>query len=586
VTAIVIDPSDPGLLYVATENAGVYKSIDGGLSWQPAHSGLGRATVLSLVMDPANPAILYAGTELDGVYKSDDRAQTWRSASAGIELPGWNDVGVVAIDRQNSQHLYYTHGFGLFETVDGGETWRRTTAATCPEYHQNLLLHPLDGQILFLQGVDVGTGCQDGVYASRDGGRSWELSLGTEPHDGWVALAIDDVDGSRLYASDRGQLYGSQDGGASWRVVLNHPCDVVAFGPGASQVAYCAFGGRVQETRDGGATWRLLQNADVTAIAVSPTDPQSIWAGGSGLLYSGDGGTSWSERSSGLGAGHVELRIDPVDASVLYLETSAGGLYRSTDEGQRWELIGDQGRQQSFDLSPGTLYRAGVEGILSSSDHGDTWTTIQVPEGSTFVGTNLRRPGALYAVTFQWNAEGPIYVSADNGRTWSEKFGYVPGGFPTVSVGSGAGERVYLVGDAWSMIRSDDAGETWERCADIGYAAHYGSPLTIDPRDDDLLYLATRVDGVLVSQNGCKSWGSRNDGLGSTFVDSIAIDPANPDTLYAGTESGAYVSFNGGMSWGEINEGLLGATVVYSIVVDPEGAVYAATPYGIFRLEG
>jgi len=585
VTAIVIDPVDPGLIYVGTENAGVYKSIDGGPSWQPAHSGLQRATVLSLVMDPVNPAILYAGTELDGVYKSEDRAQSWRAVSSGIELPGWNDVGVAAIDRQNSQHLYYTHGFGLFETVDGGEGWRLTTAATCPEYHQNLVLHPLDGQILFLQGVDSGSGCLDGVYASRDGGRSWELSLGTEPHDGWVALAIDDVDGSRLYASDRGQLYGSQDGGASWRVVLDHPCDVVAFGPGASQVAYCAFGGRVQETRDSGATWRLLQNADVTAIAVSPTDPQSIWAGGSGLLYSGDGGTSWSERSGGLGAGHGALRIDPSDSSVLYLETSAGGLYRSTVEGQRWELIGDQGRKQSFDLSPGTLYRAGVEGILSSSDHGDTWTTIQVPEGSTFVGTNLRRPGALYAVTFQWNAEGPIYVSADNGRTWSEKFGYVPGGFPTVSVGSGAGERVYLVGDAWSMTRSDDAGETWQRCADIGYAARYGSPLTIDPRDDDLLYLAARVDGVLVSRNGCEAWGPSNGGLGSAFVNSIAIDPANPDTLYAGTDSGAYVSFDGGESWGEINGGLLGATVVYSIVVDPEGAVYAATPYGVFRLE-
>src|SRR4030065_586188 len=121
-------------------------------------------------------------------------------------------------------------------------------------------------------------------------------------------------------------------------------------------------------------------------------------AGGSGLRFSGDGGTSWSERSSGLGAGHGALRIDLSDSSVLYLETDAGGLYRSTDEGQRWEVIGDQGRQQSFDLSPGTLYRAGVEGILSSSDLGVTWTTIQVPGGSVFVGTNPRRPGTLYAV--------------------------------------------------------------------------------------------------------------------------------------------------------------------------------------------
>jgi hypothetical protein len=73
--------------------------------------------------------------------------------------------------------------------------------------------------------------------------------------------------------------------------------------------------------------------------------------------------------------------------------------------------------------------------------------------------------------------------------------------------------------------------------------------------------------------------------MGSLFVNSVAIDPGNPDTIYAGTDGGAYVSFDGGVTWGEINEGLLGATVVYSIVVDPESNVYAATPYGVFRLE-
>jgi hypothetical protein len=69
------------------------------------------------------------------------------------------------------------------------------------------------------------------------------------------------------------------------------------------------------------------------------------------------------------------------------------------------------------------------------------------------------------------------------------------------------------------------------------------------------------------------------------MVNSLAIDPARPDTLYAGTQAGAFVSFDGGMTWGEINDGLLGATVVYSIAIDPQGNVFAATPYGIFGLE-
>jgi photosystem II stability/assembly factor-like uncharacterized protein len=70
------------------------------------------------------------------------------------------------------------------------------------------------------------------------------------------------------------------------------------------------------------------------------------------------------------------------------------------------------------------------------------------------------------------------------------------------------------------------------------------------------------------------------------FVTAIAIDPNNPDTLYAATDGGAYVSFDSGQTWNQINDGLLGATVVYSIVVDKDGNVYAATPYGIFHYEG
>lgn len=109
--------------------------------------------------------------------------------------------------------------------------------------------------------------------------------------------------------------------------------------------------------------------------------------------------------------------------------------------------------------------------------------------------------------------------------------------------------------------------------------------LAIDPRNKNHLYAATSGNGILVSWNGCQTWTGSNYGLGSLFVNAIAIDPNHPDMMYAGTDGGAYVSFDGGKTWGEIIDGLLGATVVYSIVVDKDSNVYAATPYGIFKLE-
>jgi len=109
--------------------------------------------------------------------------------------------------------------------------------------------------------------------------------------------------------------------------------------------------------------------------------------------------------------------------------------------------------------------------------------------------------------------------------------------------------------------------------------------MATDPQSYARLHLATQGNGVLVSTDGCQSWHESNTGLGSLFVNTVTFDPTNPYTIYVGTDGGAYVSFNGGQTWGVINDGLLGATVVYSIVVDKDSNVYAATPYGIFKLE-
>ena len=88
----------------------------------------------------------------------------------------------------------------------------------------------------------------------------------------------------------------------------------------------------------------------------------------------------------------------------------------------------------------------------------------------------------------------------------------------------------------------------------------------------------------MISTDNCQSWQTSNDGLSNLFVNALAIDPNNINTIYAGTDGGAYISFDGGQTWGQVNDGLLGATVVYSIAVDKDSNVYAATPFGIYQL--
>jgi len=107
----------------------------------------------------------------------------------------------------------------------------------------------------------------------------------------------------------------------------------------------------------------------------------------------------------------------------------------------------------------------------------------------------------------------------------------------------------------------------------------------IDPRDAKHLYLATMWQGILVSKDTCKSWNPTNDGISNPYIHTLAMDPKNPDTLYAGSANGAYMSKDGGKTWGEINNGLLGELIIYSMAVNPQdGTLFANTPYGIFSL--
>jgi photosystem II stability/assembly factor-like uncharacterized protein len=196
-----------------------------------------------------------------------------------------------------------------------------------------------------------------------------------------------------------------------------------------------------------------------------------------------------------------------------------------------------------------------------------------------------------------------LFVSQDKGISWEQatlQTDWEWGNSLRFYFDHERGQVIYALdirgGGALQAYRSDDFGKTWLDCpSSEASTSKTDTRLAIDYADSDYLILASQGEGILISKDGCASWRSSNIGLSSLFVNSIAIDPNNPNIIYAGTDGGAYVSFNSGQTWdeisdgrpwGEINDGLLGALVIYSISVDKDSNVYAATPYGIFKLEG
>ena len=581
VTAIAIDPKYPDVLYASMKYAGIYKSIDGGLSWQPSHHGLSNTQVTSLLIDFQNPQILYAGT-MGGIFKTEDSSENWSRIGEG---------NYVLMDPQDRLHLYARDMDNIYETTDQGKSWQAvySSEVACPGRVYSWAIHPTDGNTLF---IVAGMDCDAGIYTSTDHGHTWTplwLLQRTQSHLIEIAALSVGLDGQGNYYFHFGLLRSGprfsalihNDSGI-WRTLLEFEPPAAFDSTGSvyfdCDALLCKFDlDKNQRLRMG-----KPEVGTPTVIAISPHDPNTIYVAGKGISVTKDGGQTWSKRSNGLGGMLLSLETGVGTPPTLYLrqmeemEAHHGPydvepgqpLYISDDGGRTWELSTKTGYhlvKLSMNTWEPILYRIGTGSVWDnkgnagywiwrSQDGGNSWSKVTVPEGG---GILTAQGGLLYLYLGIYLGDGTApayhweYVSEDYGRKWKT---LKPPKDPKPCYGS--------------TLQFVDAYR----------------PIAIDPGDGNHVFVID--DGKLLESHDSCETTEPFATVPNTSMNSIAFDPNQADTLYAGTDSGAYVSFDGGQNWGQINDGLLGATVVYSIVVDKDSNVYAATPYGIFKLEG
>jgi photosystem II stability/assembly factor-like uncharacterized protein len=619
VTAIVFDPDSENVMYVGTENSGIYKSLDGGKSWQAINQGLAGLSIDSLVINPKNSQILYAGVISSGVYKTSDGGTTWIPIHNGMGDIWYSPPSQVTISQQIPEILYYIDGENTYRSMNGGESWD-LVEIDCPFSIGSLVISPKDSDVLFATSTSVKEKCQTGVYKSTDGGTTWSLVLPTDGIGG-KSLYISG-NGKYVYARANGnQFFGSTDEGTSWeklplRISNMNIYESCAISPQNSELIMCAGGyEQVFTSRNAGKSWIPSFPRSISAIAFKPGTQEIIMVGDkgsyadeggrrNGLWESVNGGISWTDRSLGMGNVRFELQKN-LSNEIMYLHemrrdwwgsfNEKSYLYYSLDDGVNITAVNKLGAALALDADGKTLYRLGMsptEAIIRSPDKGNNWYATKNPDRSNTYGSPVgieAHPyvsGLIFAFFTRFNvASGvTVFTSWDMGRTWdavlpSNLDVYLGG---SISTAFHEGTDGYLLFHHSSLFRTKDTGRSWYECTKPSWN---GNVVAVDPREALHVFLGTYNQGIFTSQDGCKSWIASNAGLDSLLIHDIAIDPNNPDLVYAGTDSGVYVSFTAGEIWQRIHSDLPGMTVVYSVLVDAKSNVFIATPSGVYQLD-
>ena len=307
IVVIALHPTKPNILYVCT-NDYIFKSRDGGKTWENMSMGMTFSRVISMAVDPVYPATIYAGTKGDAVFKSYDGGQRWTSKRKGLDdITISSVVNQLVFNPRDNTHLFVATTMGIFESRDGGDSWQKR----------------MDGMKEVLMVLTLGldrtrpeimyAGTSGGVYKSTNRAARWEkVNKGLVSEEillsslalGVNAVQVDPYAPDTVYTATLNGLYKSTNAAESWtRIGQSLPDQMISamvLDRAVRDVLYVASREGVHMSRDGGILWEAMNSGlatlNVRALVQSPTDPTVFYVGtnGSGLYRSDDRGGTWT----------------------------------------------------------------------------------------------------------------------------------------------------------------------------------------------------------------------------------------------------------------------------------------------------
>jgi photosystem II stability/assembly factor-like uncharacterized protein len=301
----------------------------------------------------------------------------------------------------------------------------------------------------------------------------------------------------------------------------------------------------------------LWSKADVYTLVIDQTTPTTLYAGTEtqGVFKSVDGGLNWSPINTGLTNVRIgALAIDPLQPTTLYAGTygnngTNGAVYKSIDNGENWiEISNGMGGAYVTSLlldplTPSTIYAGTSNGVFKSFSGGTEWTQLDTRSPDPYIihlVIDPLTPTNLYAVDFGIPNQGFI-KSTNGGNNWSDIYtGSWDSEILSLAIDPHTPTTLYA-GTWMGIFKSIDAGENWNAInAGIGDYAIV-DVLIVDPINPSILYATKRDSDIFKSTNGGENWYALQTNLGDSYIYTLALDPENPEILYAATENGVFV---------------------------------------------
>ena len=592
VVSLAVDPASPATLYAGTDGGGVFKSSDAGMRW--SHAGLAGLAVRALLPDSSDPVTIYAGTG-GGVFKSTDGANTWKLMNRGLTI---TSVQVLAIHPRIASTLYAGTSLephpgrsgGLFKSVDGGESWTRMSISGSSGPVESIAILPTEADVLYAAfGSYRFTSAQ--AWRSLDGGSSWTRSSNGLPYpNGRLVLAVDVENPRTLYAGTSRGLYKSTNAGEIWFSsgpgLENIEIRALRTDPTDSAVLYAATSAGIFKSLDAAGSWSRSLESPASSLAIDSASSATLYAGAAeGLVKSTDRGASWMSSQTGLVATSIsELFLQADSPGELYARANAT-VFRSANGGASWEpfsRLPAGAFMRAFAMHPKDTSVQYVgdscRGILKTTDAGLSWKATSLATGCVdWIFFDPQNPATVFAFGRPDSAK-----SLDEGSTWSRlDFRESVSAF---AVHPWFTRILYAGSYTRGMFRSHDGGVSFTpintgipTCAGDGSACRLSiTSLAIDPRTPTTLYAGAydlgtgRAAGLLKTTDGGAVWRQAGRDLPATRAIALAIDPANPAIIYAGTLQGVFRSRDGGETFSPFSEGLTQLSVS-SLAIDPSG---------------